>query len=153
MEPPLIPDPPLPDLPRRRVRISEEPIDGATLLAEVADARSGATALFLGTVRNHSDGKDGVTHLDYEAFEGRVGAKIEELISEAVSRWPLNAAVVEHRVGRVELTEASVAVAVSSAHRADAFAAAQYLIDELKTRAPIWKKEFWPGGEEWSKGS
>ena len=92
-------------------------------------------------------------HLDYEAYEGRVEQKINDLIDEALSRWPLNAAVVEHRVGRVELTETSVAVAVSSAHRATAFAAAQYLIDELKARAPIWKKEFWPGGEEWSPGS
>ena len=138
---------------KRRVKVSQDQIDGGALLREVAHPASGATALFLGTVRDHSDGKEGVTHLDYEAYEGRVEQTINDLIDEALSRWPLNAAVVEHRVGRVELTETSVAVAVSSAHRAAAFAAAQYLIDELKARAPIWKKEFWPAGEEWSPGS
>ena len=63
------------------------------------------------------------------------------------------AAVVEHRTGEVSLGEASVAVCISTAHRADAFEAARYVMDELKQRAPIWKKEFWPGGEEWSPGS
>ena len=143
----------VPDPPRRRIRVSAEPIEAATLLAEVSDPRSGATALFLGTVRDHSEGKKGVTHLDYETYEGRVEATVDELITRASEHWPLNAVVVEHRVGRVILSEVSVAVAVSSAHRADAFAAAQFLIDELKAHATIWKKEFWPGGEEWSRGS
>ena len=80
-------------------------------------------------------------------------ARIEEIVEEATARWPLNGVVVEHRVGRVELTEASVAVAVACAHRAEAFEAARYLIDELKSRAPIWKKEVWPDGEAWSAGS
>lgn len=145
--------PSVPSRPRRRVRVSAGPIDAGSLTAEVGDPASGATALFLGTVRDHSPGKQGVTHLDYEAYEGAVEAKIDELIDEAVTKWPLHAVVVEHRIGRVELGESSVAVAVSSAHRADAFEAARYLIDELKARAPIWKKEHWPGGEEWSKGS
>jgi molybdopterin synthase catalytic subunit len=109
--------------------------------------------LFLGTVRDHSPGKDGVTHLDYEVYVEQVEPKIREIIDEAAGRWPILSAVVEHRSGRVELGEASVAVAVSTAHRADAFAAAEFVIDELKTRAPIWKKEHWPGGAEWSPGS
>lgn len=138
---------------RRRVRVSSDAIDAGALAEEVGDPASGATALFLGTVRDHSAGKQGVTHLDYEAYEGAVERKIDELIDEAGTRWPLHAVVVEHRVGRVELGQSSVAVAVSSAHRADAFDAARYLIDELKARAPIWKKEHWPGGEEWSRGS
>ncbi|HET8738327.1 MAG TPA: molybdenum cofactor biosynthesis protein MoaE [Acidimicrobiia bacterium] len=136
-----------------RVRVGDEPIDPAQLVAEVGRPDSGATVLFLGTVRDHSEDKTGVTHLEYEVFAERVEAKIEEIVDEAVDRWPVLAVAVEHRSGRVELVEASVAVAVSSAHRADAFDAARYIIDELKKRAPIWKKEFWPGGAEWSQGS
>ncbi|HWB89877.1 MAG TPA: molybdenum cofactor biosynthesis protein MoaE [Acidimicrobiia bacterium] len=136
-----------------RVTVGEEPIDSAALLAEVARPDSGATVLFLGTVRDHSEGKTGVTHLDYEVYTEQVERKIIEIVEEATEQWPLLAAVVEHRSGRVDLGEASVAVAVSSAHRDDAFAAARHIIDELKQRAPIWKKEFWPGGSEWSRGS
>jgi molybdopterin synthase catalytic subunit len=136
-----------------RVRVGDEPIDPAQLVAEVGRPDAGATVLFLGTVRDHSEDKTGVTHLEYEVFAERVEAKIEEIVDEAVDRWPVLAVAVEHRSGRVELVEASVAVAVSSAHRADAFDAARYIIDELKKRAPIWKKEFWPGGAEWSQGS
>lgn len=136
-----------------RVTVGNEPIDGGALVAEVSRADSGATVLFLGTVRDHSDGKKGVTHLEYEVFAERVEPKIEEIVNDAASRWPILSAVVEHRSGRVDLGEASVAVAVASAHRSDAFAAARFIIDELKGRAPIWKKEFWPGGAEWSRGS
>ncbi|MCY4371328.1 MAG: molybdenum cofactor biosynthesis protein MoaE [bacterium] len=137
----------------RRVRVSPLPIDTGALLAEVSGPMSGAIALFLGTVRDHSPGKQGITHLEYEAYERHVVAKIEAIVDEATTRWPINSLVVEHRIGRVELADASVAVVVACAHRAEAFAAARHLIDELKVRAPIWKKECWPGGEEWSAGS
>ncbi len=137
----------------RRVRVSARPIDPRALVSEVSGPPSGAIALFLGTVRDHSPGRQGITHLEYEAYETHVVARIEEIVEEATARWPLNGVVVEHRVGRVELTEASVAVAVACAHRAEAFEAARYLIDELKSRAPIWKKEVWPDGEAWSAGS
>jgi molybdopterin synthase catalytic subunit len=136
-----------------RVTVGEESIDGGALLAEVARPDSGATVLFLGTVRDHSEGKEGVTHLDYEVFAERVEPKIREIVDEAASRWPVLGAVVEHRSGRVDLGETSVAVAIACAHRSDAFEAARYVIDELKMRAPIWKKEFWPGGADWSPGS
>lgn len=136
-----------------RVTVGEESIDSASLVAEVSTPASGATVLFLGTVRDHSDGKEGVTHLEYEVFAERVEPEIAKIVAEATDEWSLHAVAVEHRSGIVAVGEASVAVAVSSAHRADAFAAAKYVIDELKTRAPIWKKEFWPGGAEWSRGS
>ena len=110
-------------------------------------------ALFLGTVRNHSPQRQGVTHLEYEVYESEVTGKIAEIAGEAVERWSVLEVVVEHRVGKVEVGGVAVAVAVSSAHRAEAFAAARYLIDELKERAPIWKKEHWEGGAEWSLGS
>ena len=135
------------------VVVSAEPIDPSRLIGDVRRGDSGATVLFLGTVRDHSPGKEGVTHLDYEVYEEMAAPKIREVIDEASGRWPVLSVVVQHRFGKVELEEASVAVVVSTAHRADAFDAAEYIIDELKQRAPIWKKEFWPGGEEWSKGS
>lgn len=136
-----------------RVTVGEDPIDGGSLISEVGRPDSGATVLFLGTVRDHSDGKEDVTHLEYEVYGEHVEAKIEEIVDEAADRWPAQSVVVEHRFGRVDLGEVSVAVAVSSAHRGDAFDAAEYIIDELKQRAPIWKKEFWPGGAQWSRGS
>lgn len=136
-----------------RVRVTEEELDPGALLVEVGRHDSGATALFVGTVRDHSDGREGVTHLVYEAYIEHVEHRIAEIVEEAVTRWPILSAVVEHRIGRVELGGTSVAVAVSTGHRGDAFAAAQYLIDELKGRAPIWKQENWRGGTEWIEGA
>jgi molybdopterin synthase catalytic subunit len=135
------------------VRVSESPLDAAALLDAVSDPTAGAVVSFLGTVRDHSPGKTGVTHLVYEAYLELVEAKISELVGTARSNWPLIAVAVEHRVGRVEVGEASVAVVVSSAHRTDAFAAARFLIDELKAKAPIWKQEHSSEGAEWIEGS
>lgn len=136
-----------------RVTVGEGPIAHGELVAEVGRPDSGATVLFLGTVRDHSPGKTDVTHLDYEVYTEQVEPKIREIVVETTERWSVHAVVVEHRSGRVDLGEASVAVAVSAAHRGDAFEAARLIIDELKQRAPIWKKEHWPGGAEWSRGS
>ncbi len=137
------------------VAVGPAPIDAAELVAFVADPGAGATVLFLGTVRDHSPARGDepathdVTHLEYEAYEGVVEEKIAEIVAEARARWPLRRVAAVHRVGELGLTEISVAVAVSSAHRTDAFPAARHLIDELKHRAPIWKKEHWPGGAMW----
>lgn len=136
-----------------RVTVGDEPIDAGALVDEVSRPDAGATVLFLGTVRDHSTGKEGVTHLEYEVFLEHVEPMIREIVTEATTQWPVLDVVVEHRSGRVDLGEASVAVAVSSEHRSDAFGAAGFIIDQLKLRAPIWKKEFWPGGAEWSQGS
>jgi molybdopterin synthase catalytic subunit len=136
-----------------RVRVLTGPIDQAELVGFVASSAAGATVLFLGTVRDHSEGKEGITHLDYEVYLEEVERVIDGIVGEACERWQLEGVAVDHRVGTVTLGEASVAVAVSAAHRSDAFGAARYLIDELKQRAPIWKKEHWPGGAEWSRGS
>jgi len=136
-----------------RIRVAEGPIEAGALAGEVTLPSAGAVVVFLGTVRDHSPGKEGVTHLDYEAYREQVEAKITDIVAEAGQRWPITSAVVEHRIGRVRVGEPSVGVAVSSAHRAEAFEAARYLIDELKQRAPIWKKEHWPGGAEWVEGS
>lgn len=136
-----------------RVSVGDDVIDVSSLVHEVARPDSGASVLFLGTVRDHSEAAEGVTHLDYEVYPEQVEPKIREIVDEAAEQWPVLNVVVEHRSGTVNLGEASVAVAVSSGHRADAFAAARFIIDELKTRAPIWKKEHWPGGSSWSPGS
>lgn len=136
-----------------RVSVGDDPIDVTALVEEVGRPDSGATVAFLGTVRDHSEGKMGVTHLSYEVFAELVEPKITEIVEEAVHNWPVLAAAVEHRSGDVTVGEASVAVVVSCAHRVDAFDAARFIIDELKERAPIWKKEHWPGGAEWSQGS
>lgn len=136
-----------------RVTVGDEVIDAAALVDSVRRPDSGATVLFLGTVRDHSEGKTGVTHLEYEVYAEMVEPKITEIVSNAGGRWPVLSVAVEHRSGVVGVGEVSVAVAVASAHRADAFEAARFIIDELKERAPIWKKEFWPGGAEWSRGS
>lgn len=136
-----------------RIAVLDRPLDAAAALAEVGRPEAGAVALFVGTVRDHSEGRSGVTHLEYEAFEGRVEDVIAAIVAEAVERWPILAGVVEHRIGRVELGGPAVVVAVSTAHRGDAFEAARYLIDELKARAPLWKKEHWPGGAEWVEGA
>ena len=136
-----------------RVAVKAEPIDAGRLLDEVRRSDSGATVLFLGTARDHSPGHEGVTHLDYEVYGEMVEAKIRQVVDEAIGRWPVLAAVVEHRSGVVRVGEVSVAVAVATAHRVDAFEAGQFVIDELKAKAPIWKKEHWEGGSAWSPGS
>jgi molybdopterin synthase catalytic subunit len=136
-----------------RVAISDRALDPAAAFAEVQRPDAGAVSVFVGTVRDHSDDHSGVTHLEYEAFEERVEESIGAIVDEALARWPILAGVVEHRVGKVELGGAAVVVAVSTAHRQDAFEAARYLIDELKARAPLWKKEHWPGGAEWIAGA
>jgi molybdopterin synthase catalytic subunit len=135
------------------VSVSDEPIDAGGLLERVGRPDSGAVVLFLGTVRNHSEGKSGVTHLDYEVYPEMVEEKISEVIVEAAKQWPLLSVAVEHRSGVVGLGQVSVAVAVSTAHRSDAFESARFVIDQLKERVPIWKKEFWEGGSDWSAGS
>ena len=131
------------------VLVTAEAIDVTRILAAVEDARAGAVALFLGTVRDHAPGKTGVTHLEYEAYGGVVEDKIAEIVAEARAQWPLHRVAAVHRIGSLGIGEVSVAVAASASHRADVFPAARFLIDELKSRAPIWKKEHWSGGAEW----
>jgi molybdopterin synthase catalytic subunit len=130
-------------------RLTEKPIDFAALTEAVRSTDSGAVVLFLGTVREMTDGRR-TTALDYEAFGPMAESKIAQLEEEARRRWPLDGVAIAHRVGRLELGEVSVAVAVSSPHRAEAFEAARFLIDTLKETVPIWKKENWQDGtSEW----
>jgi molybdopterin synthase catalytic subunit len=129
-------------------RLTGDPIDLGAVVAEVADERAGAIATFVGTTRVNSRGRT-VTHLDYEAFEGMAEQQMERIAEELLRRYDLIAVAITHRVGRVEIGEASVAIAVSAPHRADALAACKDAIDTLKETVPLWKKEVYEGGEEW----
>jgi len=114
----------------------------------------GAVVLFSGTVRDHAEGRPGVSHLTYEAYEEQVVPRLDAIAQELRRRWP-NAGRVAllHRAGRLEIGEPSVLVAVSTPHRAEAFDAARFGIDTLKATVPIWKHEVWEGGEDWGVGA
>lgn len=114
----------------------------------------GAVVLFGGTVRDHSEGRPGVSELEYEAYEGQVERRLEEIAAEAKSKWPsVGRVALLHRIGVLAVTDCSVIVAVSAGHRAEGFEAARYCIDTLKRTVPIWKRERWSGGEDWGTGS
>jgi molybdopterin synthase catalytic subunit len=131
------------------ITITEQPIDTAAVLASVSSTRAGAAVLFLGTTREFTGGRQ-TEFLDYECYNEMALQKLHELEAEARQKWPLIGCAIVHRIGRVELAEASVAIAVSTAHRHDAFAAGQWLIDTLKEVVPIWKQEHWTDGStEW----
>jgi molybdopterin synthase catalytic subunit/molybdopterin converting factor small subunit len=129
-------------------RLSEEPLDMAAVVAEVADERAGGVALFAGTTRIHSRGRT-VRHLEYEAYEGMAEQMMEELAADLTRTYDLCKMAIAHRVGRVGIGETSVVIAVSAPHRGDALAACKDAIDRLKETVPLWKKEVYEGGEEW----
>ncbi len=117
-------------------------------MAEAADERAGAIATFQGTVRKQSRGRD-VIALEYEAYSEMAEKVIAEIAGEVKERYDLCEVAVAHRLGRVEIGETSVVIAVSAPHRQDALAACKDVIDALKERVPLWKKELYVGGEEW----
>ena len=129
-------------------RLTETPLSLDTVVREVQRDEAGAIATFLGTVRNRSRGRN-VLYLEYEAYEGMAEETMTELARELTARHELLAVAIHHRVGRVEIGEPSVAIAVSAPHRAAALAACQEAIDTLKQTVPLWKKEVYEGGEEW----
>ena len=130
-------------------RLVREPIDLAALQATTA--ADGALCLFVGVVRNQNAGRP-VLRLEYEAFEEMALGMLDELEAEALRRFPVSSVRVVHRLGRLEIGEASVAVAVASPHRAEAFEACRHVIDTLKATVPIWKKEFYADGAVWLEG-
>ena len=129
-------------------RVTAEPLSLDAVVGEVQRDEAGAVATFLGTVRNRSRERN-VLYLEYEAYEGMAEQTMAELADELAERHELLAVAIHHRVGRVEIGEPSVAIAVSSPHRAEALAACKEAIDTLKGRVPLWKKEVYEGGEEW----
>jgi molybdopterin synthase catalytic subunit len=131
------------------IQLTNDVIDYPALTESVRSSAAGAVVLFLGTVREMTEGRQTMA-LDYEAFPQMAAAKLEELLVEARRKWPIINAAITHRLGRLELGDVSVAVAVSTPHRQQAFEAGRYLIDRLKEVVPIWKKENWADGStEW----
>jgi molybdopterin synthase catalytic subunit len=139
-----------PDAGDEWVALSGEPLPVAEAAAWVVRADCGAAVTFTGTARDHAPGRPGVHRLEYEAYEGPAVARLRALVEEARTRWPaVGRIALLHRTGVVALGEAAVVVAVSAPHRAEAFDAARFAIDELKRTVPIWKREAWDGGESW----
>ena len=128
--------------------LTEEPVTLEAVVSEVATDEAGAIATFSGTARRHSRGRV-VQYLDYEGYEGMAEEMMAKLADALKERYDVHEIAIHHRVGRVELGEPSVVIAVSAAHRADALAACKDAIDILKVEVPLWKKEVYEGGEEW----
>lgn len=129
------------------IALTRQIIDTAELLRQVNSPQAGAVVLFLGTVRERTGDRRTVA-LDYEGYPPMAEQKLAELEAEARRRWPVIECALVHRLGHLELGEASVAVAVSTPHRRDAFEAGQWLIDALKVEVPIWKQENWDDGTQ-----
>ena len=130
------------------VRLQTEPIRIDRLLEAALSDADGALALFLGTVRNHNQGRR-VLRLEYHAYPEMSLRELERIESEATERFTISHVVVVHRTGELKIGEVSVAIAVAAPHRDEAFRACRFVIDTLKRRVPIWKKEYFEGGEVW----
>lgn len=132
--------------------ITDAPIDTAAVLAAVGDDCDGAVLLFLGNVRNHNEGRE-VVGIRYDAYRAMAERVLAEIAREAAARLGTDRLAVVHRIGELGIGETSVAIAVSSPHRAEAFDAARYTIEEIKRRLPVWKEELYPAGEaRWLDG-
>jgi molybdopterin synthase catalytic subunit len=128
--------------------ITAGPLSLDALAAAVGQTSSGAIASFLGIVRGHARGRR-VDHLEYDAYPEMAVGKMRQIAEEIRGRWPVDRVAIVHRVGRLGVGEASVAIAVASPHRAEALQACAYAIERLKEIVPIWKKEVWSDGAEW----
>ncbi len=141
-----------------RLAIGREPLDLERLVALVGHrtdglvGADGAVVTFLGLVRNHNVGRR-VLYLDYDAYEPLALKAFERIAAETGRRWPQAELALHHRIGRLEIGEPSVAIAAASPHRADAFAVCRYAIERVKQIAPIWKREFFEGGDAWIEGA
>ena len=129
-------------------RVTQEPLDLQELVRYVTDPEAGAIATFIGTTRNNNEGRQ-VIALDYEAYPEMAEKELARLGEEAKRKWKIERMAIVHRIGPVQITEPSVIIAVSAAHRDDAFQACRFAIEELKKSVPIWKKEVFEGGEIW----
>lgn len=134
------------------ISITKDPIDVNKILLDVKDDSAGATSLFLGHVRNQSE--VGTVHgIYYEAYKEMAEKSLAEIERDVLKKWPVKKFIAIHRIGDHSVGDISVAVAVSSIHRKEAFEACRYGIDTIKVKAPIWKKEISDKGELWAKGS
>jgi molybdopterin synthase catalytic subunit len=129
-------------------RVIRETLNLQELIDFVTDPEAGAITTFVGTTRNNNDGRR-VIALDYDAYPQMAEKELRRIGDEAQRKWPLCRMAIVHRIGPVQITQASVMIAVSSAHRDAAFAACRFAIEEIKKTVPIWKKELYEGGELW----
>jgi molybdopterin synthase catalytic subunit len=127
-------------------------LDVVSLVNAVQAPGSGAVATFIGIVRDHNQGRR-VTHLVYEAYEPLAERALQRIVGEAAEQWPSTTLALHHRIGRLAIGDASVAIAAASPHRADAFAACRYAIERVKQIVPIWKHEYFEGGDVWIEGA
>lgn len=134
-------------------RVGPGPIDVGAVMERVGDVGHGAIVVFVGTVRDHAEGRR-VSGMGYEAYASMAESVLAEIVAEACERWGTERIAAEHRVGELELGEASVAIAVSTPHRVDAYEASRYVIEEIKVRLPVWKHEhFVEGDSRWVPGT
>ncbi|HJU68103.1 MAG TPA: molybdenum cofactor biosynthesis protein MoaE [Gemmatimonadaceae bacterium] len=132
-----------------RAAIVVTPLDPSAVLAEIAGVANGASLLFVGTVRDVNDGR-AVSGIEYTTYQSMAVRELEGIVAEAASRFGTSDVVVEHRVGQLTLGEASVVIGVAHPHRAEAYEASRFIIEELKRRVPIWKREeYVDGSREW----
>ncbi len=129
-------------------RVTQKAINLQELVEYVTDPEAGAIATFIGTTRNNNEGRK-VISLDYEAYPEMAEKELARLGKEAKIKWNIRRMAIVHRIGPVQITEPSVIIAVSAAHRSDAFEACRFAIEEIKKSIPIWKKEIFEGGEVW----
>ncbi len=136
------------------IGLVDDPIATDALVAWATTSRSGAVVSFLGVVRDHAEGRAGITGMTYEAYREPATARLAEIAAAAREQWPaIERVALVHRLGEIALSEASVAVVVSAPHRESAFEAARFCIDTLKETVPIWKKEHWSDGSAWALGA
>lgn len=133
------------------IELREDALSPDVCLAAVRRSGSGGIVLFIGSVRDFSEGHE-IEHLEYEAYVPMAEEKLQQVIDEACERWPVQAMAIQHRLGRLEIGDDAVVIAVACPHRAEAFAACRYAIDRIKEIVPIWKKEFSPDGAVWVGG-
>jgi molybdopterin synthase catalytic subunit len=130
------------------IELVRDAIDVHAVIKSVEDTSAGATNIFIGTTRNHSHGKK-VVALEYDVYKSMALKIMAKITEEICLRWNVAKISIVHRIGKIEVGETSVVVAVSAVHRKEAFESCRYAIDELKKRAPIWKKELYENGEVW----
>ncbi len=133
------------------IQITREPLDRDALIAAVSHPSVGGIVVFEGVVRDNAREKQ-VRYLEYDVYPEMAVQQIRAIVAEAEQRWGVERVAVAHRIGRLEIGEASVIVVVATPHRGEAFDACRYIIDTLKTTVPIWKKEVATNGEEWVEG-
>lgn len=133
------------------IRVTSDELSTAEAVAAVASPRAGAIDIFLGVVRDNNYGRE-VDYLDYQAYPGMAERVMREIGESAQSKFEIEQYAILHRTGRLEIGETSLLVVVSSAHRVASFEACQWMVDEIKKRVPVWKKEVWSDGEAWIEG-